>query len=1193
MSKLKTGVLAEPVLVGREHELEELNSFLNSTLEGKGKTVFISGEAGSGKSKLAHEFLNLAKQKGIGVMAGWCLSDAAAPYFPFVEAFNTYFASFEQEEPASLQKPGEPLSLSGATQIVSEERGITAWLTGPKAAEKPGKPEVISPQVWKDQVFAGVAKTLHALSLQTPIILFIEDVHWADSASLALLHYVSRAVDNSERILVLATFRSEELTTDAEGHPHPLAEVLRMMRREDLFTEINLSSLTSTDVLRIAEKMVGGSVDSALADRLSKESRGNALFVVESLRMLAERKSLVQENNQWRLAVDELGIPSKIKDIILRRLAILKYNQRRVLDAASIIGEKFDVELLSAVLGQDSLEILETLNVVAQSTSLVCVEGNFFRFDHAKSREALYEEISLPLKRGYHARIAERMEKTNKDGKLPFADLAHHYAQAGNIEKALKYALEAGREAFEKFSNSQAINHFTYVLQAVGEDPKRIQERTIALEGLGDAYDASNMFLDALKTFEQLSNITTGVLKLRALRKAVHAAWHQGNGDLGTELAAKAEEYMPLDRLEAARIYAEKAGIYGLRGQVAPARESSEKALQIFEEEYSLSDAAQRLADVGFTSALQGELEKGLANGLLSITFFGEIGDLRQQMSTYHMLGAALSICGLFLESQKIYEKALEIEEKMKLGDFFTLAHIYWQLAASLESQANSQGNLEQALSKSLKALEYAEKTDSASVKGMVYGRLVIEYVKKEDPESAEKYFEKLMKLPPQSLLSGFTLLSLVKAFYFASKKNWQESMRHVKENFDFIETMRGSSGAGNPVVEALAKFGYAWVLSKQGLEEEATATMQEASEILANAQKRFEHANVQTSLMALSRVSVGQPFDVRLDLVNVSRSSASLANIQDLLPKEFQVTASQPEILKDGDLVRLKESKLEPFTVKTIKLTLQATQAGTFSLNPQAVYVDDLGQTKTSTPRPIIITVKPTEPTFEALPDRVTTGSSDLDRLLLGGIPENYAVILASPSIDERAMLVKKYLEAGANSGEITFYITVEAGNAKTLAKQHPSNFYLFICNIQADAMVQNLPNIFKLKGIESLTEIDIAMTKAFRTLKPSATGPKRICIEILSDVLLQHHAVTTRRWLSALLPNLKSKGFTVLAVMNPHMHSQEEVQAILGLFDGEIHISEKETAKGIDKVLRIRRLFNQKYLEKELTLTGEKLKE
>ncbi len=145
---------------------------------------------------------------------------------------------------------------------------------------------------------------------------------------------------------------------------------------------------------------------------LTSESKGNPLFVVESLRMLHERRSLIQEDNEWRLASDELGIPTKIKDIILRRLAVLKYAQRRVLDAASVIGEKFDVELLSTVLGLDSLEVLETLNIIAHSTSLVCVEGNFYRFDHARSRETLYEELSPPLKRGYHARIAERLETT-------------------------------------------------------------------------------------------------------------------------------------------------------------------------------------------------------------------------------------------------------------------------------------------------------------------------------------------------------------------------------------------------------------------------------------------------------------------------------------------------------------------------------------------------------------------------------------------------------------------------------------------------------------------------------------------------------------------------------------------------------------------------------------------------------------
>ncbi len=115
-------------------------------------------------------------------------------------------------------------------------------------------------------------------------------------------------------------------------------------------------------------------------------------------------RDLVQENSEWCLSVDELGIPNKIRDIILRRLAALRHAERRILDAASVIGEEFNVELLSIVLGQDRLDVIETLNLIAQSTSIVRVEGASYRFDHARSREVLYEALSLPLKRAYHAK---------------------------------------------------------------------------------------------------------------------------------------------------------------------------------------------------------------------------------------------------------------------------------------------------------------------------------------------------------------------------------------------------------------------------------------------------------------------------------------------------------------------------------------------------------------------------------------------------------------------------------------------------------------------------------------------------------------------------------------------------------------------------------------------------------------------
>lgn len=241
---VKPEILAEPVLVGREREIEELTRYLDSAAQGKGTTVFISGEAGTGKTRLIKEFLNTAKQKqDVSTLAGYCLSNTAVPYFPFFEAFTSYF-----------------------TTENTEEQEIKSWLMGPTQT---GKRETLAPQVWKDQTFIAVTQTLTAISTKEPIILLLEDIHWADSASLALIHYIARAI-SSNKILVLATYRSEALTTDAEGHPHPLAETLRQMRREDLYKEIKLLNLDQNSVSAVAKSMLGGDLQQELAEKLTK-----------------------------------------------------------------------------------------------------------------------------------------------------------------------------------------------------------------------------------------------------------------------------------------------------------------------------------------------------------------------------------------------------------------------------------------------------------------------------------------------------------------------------------------------------------------------------------------------------------------------------------------------------------------------------------------------------------------------------------------------------------------------------------------------------------------------------------------------------------------------------------------------------------------------------------------------------------
>jgi len=350
---------------------------------------------------------------------------------------------------------------------------------------------------------------------------------------------------------------------------------------------------------------------------------------------------------------------------------------------------------------------------------------------------------------------------------------------------------------------------------------------------------------------------------------------------------------------------------------------------------------------------------------------------------------------------------------------------------------------------------------------------------------------------------------------------------------------------------------------------------------------ERFEHADIEAKLVQLAPdIRVGEDVNLEIQVINVGKEPVFLTRVENVLPTGFRVVGKSDAYSVDGTSLVLRGKRLDPLKTDELKIVFKAFKVGEFEVNPRIICVDEVGRQLLCEPEPKVFHVGEA-----VLSGRVSTGYEDLDNLLLGGIPANYAVALTSPSVDERELLVKRFLEVGTKKGEVTFYITADACNGRALAEEFHSSFYLFVCNPRAEMTVKNLANVFTLKGVESLTDMDIALIKSFRMLNPSQSGPKRICIEIVSDVLLQHHAVITRKWLSGLLADLRSKGFTTLAVVNPHMHPPEEVQAILGLFEGEIRISEKETETGIEKILRIRKLYNQRYLENELPLTRESL--
>lgn len=334
---------------------------------------------------------------------------------------------------------------------------------------------------------------------------------------------------------------------------------------------------------------------------------------------------------------------------------------------------------------------------------------------------------------------------------------------------------------------------------------------------------------------------------------------------------------------------------------------------------------------------------------------------------------------------------------------------------------------------------------------------------------------------------------------------------------------------------------------------------------------------------LGATEVNAGEEVDLAIDIINSGETPVFLTRVGRIIPQGFHVI-NKPNHFHDTYL-DMKGKRLDPFTTEKIRLTMTSMDKGKHISDPEITYIDRTGHQISFQINPMEINITET-----ILPDRISTGYKDLDSLLFGGIPENYAVIMTSPPLDERDLLIERFLETGATKDQITFHITIDPSGAKELAEKFQSIFHLFICNPQINSTTESLPNIHRLKGIENLTDISIAFNKALRRLDKKKI-PRRACIEIVSDVLIQHKAVQTRKWLSDLITELKSKGFTIFAVMNPQMHSPQEVHAILGLFEGEITIYEKQSDEYSGKFMKVKRMHGQKYMDSILPLRKRKL--
>jgi len=672
-------------LVGRDAERDALQDGLERAASGLGRTVLISGEAGSGKTRLAEELRALSASVGALYLSGACLyGDAPNPYAALVDVLRAFRERWEWAPSPAEGGEGEDAPLRAALRDV--ERVLHIETVGSGAEGLPWL-EQVSLLDGQNQAFELITQFLAEAARRRPLVLVMDDLHWASPTALQLFHYLARTVRGT-RILLVGTYRPEELLPGAAGDKHPLKEVLQRMSREKLYQEIALQPVHEDDVARIAANALNvPAIDPDFAALLYRESDGNPFFLLETLTLLEEQGALKRVGDHWELHanVAEISIPGSVYDVIMRRVDQATPEDRDLLDWAAVSGQQLNVDLLAAVVGGSRLTVLKRLYALEQRYGLLRADADGFAFAHAKIREALYDVLPPALRREYHLAIGEALERLC--GERPGAavyDLARHFVAAGDRERGFRYALIAADRAEKALAASEAA---TYLAQALGflqpgDDLGgggdlemelqyrlgrllallgRLEEAEAAFgvalrigQARGDRQMQARIVL-ALASMHGRGGDWQGAIALgdRALALANEVGDHEGRADalLSTGFFAfeQGDWRGAIDRLQQAleiatqhgnavqraRILGNMAIMYNARGRPEQAIDLYRESIETFDRLNQPLDVARGLSNLGFSYYSLKQYDRALSCYHDALERLGAIGDVRERGLLY------------------------------------------------------------------------------------------------------------------------------------------------------------------------------------------------------------------------------------------------------------------------------------------------------------------------------------------------------------------------------------------------------------------------------------------------------------------------------------------------------------------------------------------------------------------------------
>ncbi|HEV8575417.1 MAG TPA: alpha/beta fold hydrolase, partial [Dehalococcoidia bacterium] len=453
-------------MVGRGEERAQLRRLLEGAIRGHGSLVMVSGEAGVGKTRLVEELA--AEGSGLGVLAltGHCYESEDAPYVPFVEILQSGLRGTTQE----AFREGLGKYSGDVAKLMPELRRLFADIPAPLE---------LPPEQERRYLFNSLSELLEQASRGQPLLLVVEDLHWADSSTLMLLQHIARRLQ-SIRVLLICTYRDTEIDGSS-----PFKETLAEIVRRRLAERIALKRLSPPDVRAILDALGGAGAPEPVAQVVYSETEGNPFFVEEVFKHLAEEGKLFDLDGRWLdgIRLSEGDVPESIRLVLGRRLRRLSEQCRNLLIQAAIIGRDFDTELLWDLSGGDRNSLLETLEEGERSHLIASLRERrgSFAFAHELVRQTILSDLAGSRRERLHLRVADAIEARyvtpkadDRQTREQFASsLAYHYYQAASEadpRKSVRYLTIAGERAMSAAAFEDALLHFDRAVSLIQPD---------------------------------------------------------------------------------------------------------------------------------------------------------------------------------------------------------------------------------------------------------------------------------------------------------------------------------------------------------------------------------------------------------------------------------------------------------------------------------------------------------------------------------------------------------------------------------------------------------------------------------------------------------------------------------------------------------------------------------------------------